>query len=270
MYKPVALGGYMILKNHLSRIMVGALAVMWALVPSSASAVVIVQVSPGNMAGATADTRGTPDTASVQFVFGPTGQPAGHGSAQLSVGANGDRRARLHTSLYGGTKISDLTTLNNWTYTHSSLTAPNHCNPANAMGGERAPYIVLAVHNPALGDPLPEDFLFFEPTYQGLFSCDKWYSWNALAGNWWSGDPAFAPPGKPLAAYEVAHRGSTIVNNSSSAGGGVRIQAGVGAPDWNGFVGNTDAFSIGVRGGVTTYDFEPVTCQEADGGGDFQ
>lgn len=228
----------------------------------------VVVVSPNHMDGWTADATGT---ANVQFVVGPGKPPDGVGSAQLSVGSNGDSRARLSTGRYGGVKLSDITELNYWTYVHSSgyaTTPGDQCNPANGPGGERAAYIVLHVTNPVT-EPPADDFLFFEPTYNGLFTCDSWYKWDALNGNWWT--TTVTPPGEPFSAYVLTHPDSVIDNTSTlSPGGGVRVQAGVGAPDWNNFVGNTDAFTIGVNGNSTTYDFEPSPqCREADANGDF-
>ncbi|TMF72944.1 MAG: hypothetical protein E6I18_16500 [Chloroflexi bacterium] len=255
--------------NRQAKAFVAALAAM-ALLGQAVAASGVVVVTPNHMDGWTVDAIGT---GNVTFVTGPGTPPVGKGSAQLTIGANGDDHASLRNRLYSGTKLTDLTALSYSTYVHSTpaVPGPNHCDPLTAFGGEQAVYVLLNIDND--NDGIADDFIFFEPTYTAPFSCDTWNSWDTLAptSKWWSAsDPVFAPPGAPLAAYELAHPNATIVN-SSTGQGGVRLSSGEGAPSWNNFIGNTDALTIGVAGkGTTTYDFEPAgVCRKGDGDGDF-
>ncbi|HEX3558567.1 MAG TPA: hypothetical protein VHU19_05160 [Pyrinomonadaceae bacterium] len=233
------------------------------------------QVSPGS--------QPTPaSTPSVTFVFGPTPPPLGRGSAQLSVGSDGDAAAQLRQPGYAGTALpdpdpsaspagNDLTVLTYSTYAQSG-----------GSGGQ-APYILLNIDND--NDGVADDFLFFEPVYQNgtystIFPGDtvpnqcganpacvvtgQWQTWNALSGGWWSNnESAGGPPLITLRRYRQEHPNARIVN-SSTGDGGVRIVVGFGAGSWDNFVGNVDNFRIGVGAdldtgdpNVTVYDFEP-------------
>lgn len=214
-----------------------------------------VTVTDTNMNGWTdSSTEG----ANVSFVNGPTMPPLGVGSAQLSVGPNStdDTAAQLRNPNYAGTKLSQLTAL-----TYSTFVSHD------GSGGQ-APYIILNVDYDNNGTT--DDLLFFEPVYQTAaffpsnpqqaLMLNTWQTWNALNGGWWSlNGTGGATPGtgvKPLSAIIAAFPNATIVNSSS--GGGVRIVAGFGAGAWDNFVGNADAFTIGVNGCNTTYNFEPA------------
>src|SRR2546427_322509 len=84
-----------------------------------------------------------------------------------------------------------------------------------------------------------------------------WQTWNALVGGWWNINAGFfGPPLTTISSYVAAHPGARIMNRADGAGG-VRIAAGYGAGAWDNFVGNVDAFTIGVGAVVTNYDFEP-------------
>jgi hypothetical protein len=56
-----------------------------------------------------------------------------------------------------------------------------------------------------------------------------------------------------FSAFISKHPNARIVNDKF--GGGVRIQAG-GIPMADNFIGNADAFIIGINGKTTVYDFE--------------
>lgn len=60
---------------------------------------------------------------------------------------------------------------------------------------------------------------------------------------------------KSIDDYLAAFPDATIVNSATGLGG-VRLVAGFGAPAWNNFIGNADAFTIGVGSNSVTYDFE--------------
>jgi hypothetical protein len=134
------------------------------------------------------------------------------------------------------------------------------------------------------GDGLQDDLLFFEPVYQGVtffpsnpqgpLALNTWQTWDALNGGWWSlNGTAGATPGtgvKPLSDIIGAEPDATIVNFGTL--GGVRIVAGFGAGAWDNFIGNVDAFVIGVSSCNTTFDFEPeigppATANQCKNGG---
>ena len=81
----------------------------------------VVVVTPNHMDGWTVDAIGT---GNVTFVTGPGTPPVGKGSAQLTIGANGDDHASLRNRLYSGTKLTDLTALSYSTYVHSTPAVP--------------------------------------------------------------------------------------------------------------------------------------------------
>jgi hypothetical protein len=220
--------------------------------PSRASASTTIVVNPAAMNGWAFQISGT---ATAQMVAGPASPPLGTGSAELAVGTDGDGGAQMRNANYTGTKLSDLTALSYSTY-------------VSAFMGCQAPYIILNLDLDS--DGTADDFLFFEPCYQtGSYSGDPvpnqgapmlntWQTWDAFAGGWWSVNAAtFGPPLTTLATYIGAHPDATIVNTSSGLGG-VRLVAGFGAGAWDNFVGNVDAFTIGVGSDVTTYDFETL------------
>ena len=211
-----------------------------------------VVVAPGNLNGWQIQTT---DTQTVSFVTGPAIPPLGIGSARMSVGSDGDGAAQLRNPNYSGTPLSSLTNLSYGAYV-------DH----DGSGGQDV-YLILNIDQN--NDGTIDDFLFFEPVYQTAvyfpshpqspIILNTWQNWDALNGGWWSANgDAGANPGtgvKSLADYEAAFPNARIVNSGTS--GGVRIVTGFGAPDWTNFVGNVDAFKIGVTGTNTTYDFEP-------------
>jgi hypothetical protein len=224
-----------------------------------------VVVTPANLNGWTV--HEVPTQTDVDFVNGPATPPLGVGSAQLSIASTpgaGDLAAQLRNPNYAGTKLSDLTALSYSTYVQQF-----------GSGGQ-APYLILNIDLDNNGTI--DDQLFFEPVYQsgtystvdpsitipdqcpGVTNCvalNTWQTWNALAGGWWSLNAAtFGPPLTTIEQYVADNPDATIVNSTSGAGG-VRIVAGFGEGAWNGFIGNVDAFTIGVSACNTTFNFEP-------------
>ncbi|HVM30316.1 MAG TPA: hypothetical protein VM305_06060 [Candidatus Limnocylindrales bacterium] len=229
---------------------VGALVLTVAVAGVAFAATVVVR--PSSMDGWAFSTTGT---ASAGMVTGPGAPPLGTGSAQLSVGADGDSGARLRNSSHNGTLLARLTALSYSTYVQQ-----------DGSGGQ-APYLILDVDLNA--DGAWDDLLFFEPVYQtGAYSGDTvpnqgsvmvgtWQEWDALAGGWWAlSAGTFGPPLVTLENYVAAHPGARLAS-PANGDGSLRIVAGFGAGAWDNFVGNADAFSIGVDGNNTTYDFEP-------------
>lgn len=220
-----------------------ALAIL-ALNQGPAMAASTVVVHPGNLDGwafqhSTCGAATT--TGSQTFVSGPATPPAGSGSLQQTVGPNGDSFETFRNSNYAGTRLSNLTQLRYSTYVTSN-------------NGGQATYLNLLVDWDGNGSI--EDQIFFEPVYSGAVLLNTWQTWNALTGTWWalsSGGSSFFP----LTTYIAAHPNATIVNSPTGAGG-VRLAVGCGGAAWTNFVGYVDAFSIGVSGDVTTFDFELV------------
>jgi Ca2+-binding RTX toxin-like protein len=193
--------------------------------------------------------------ADVAIVSGPATPPAGSGSAQFSVGADGDQAAQLRNSSFNGTELEFLSDLSYSTYVSQ-----------DGSGGQ-AVYIILEVDLD--GNGTTDDLLFFEPAYQSAvyfpsnpqatLVTNTWQTWDALNGGWWSlNGIAGATPGagvKSLADYVAAEPDAALAN---TALGSIRLVAGFGAGAWDNFIGSADAFAIGVAGVVpTVYDFNP-------------
>src|SRR5438132_1365198 len=90
-----------------------------ALAASAATALAgTTTVTPAHMDGwaAVHDTCGAASTATTAFVTGPGSPPAGVGSVHFTIGSNGDSYETLRTAAYDGTKLSDLTAFDYWTY----------------------------------------------------------------------------------------------------------------------------------------------------------
>ena len=228
-----------------------------------------VDVTPGSMDGWAFQVSGT---STAKFVNGPATPPLGKGSVEFSVGANGAGAAQIRNREYAGTKLSDLTSLSYSTYVQQ-----------DGSGGQ-APYIILQVDYDNNGTL--DDFLFFEPVYQDAtffpsnpqpsLVVGQWQTWDALNGGWWSVfGTAGANPGtgvKSLSDIIAAEPDATIVNSTNTSGtvfGGVRLVAGFGAGAWDNFIGNADAFTIGVNCENTVYNFEaePTSAEQCKKGG---
>ena len=125
-----------------------------ALATGAAILAATVTVAPGHMDGwaVNNDTCGAVTTGSVDFVTGPGTPPAGTGSVQLTVGANGDSYPTVRQSDYNAVKLSSLTSFDYWTYV------------SHSGSGGQAPYIDLYVDNNK--DGVRDDILTFEPVYQ--------------------------------------------------------------------------------------------------------
>jgi hypothetical protein len=70
-----------------------------------------------------------------------------------------------------------------------------------------------------------------------------------------------------LSVFITDHPNAAIYNPSSTKGG-VRVAVGF-ASFFDTFDGNVDALTVGVKAQNITYNFEPPTCKESDGNGDF-
>jgi hypothetical protein len=201
------------------------------------------------------DNNGGPGTG--HMVTGPADPPLGSGSAELAVALPTvavpvDRQA-LGTAAYQGTMIGDITSLNYWTY----QTSPTHAVTLQfdiRYHSTDTGYQGRLVFEPGNGNP-------------GIVS-GAWQRWDALAGKWWASRPASSGfmciQATPCTWTQVKANWPTA---SLWPNGALLFKVGGGWEPWK---GNVDAFTIGVQGrDTTTYDFEP-TCQESDGGGNFQ
>ncbi len=199
----------------------------------------------------------------VTFVEGPTGEPAGVGSARLATAPGaGDGSALLHTSAFGGTPLSAI----------SALTYATYVTKTN---GAQFPFLRLTLDLD--GNGTPDDQLIFEPVYQNGIAFGvpvqspiqlaTWQTWDARHGGWWSVNGlAGSTPGagvKSLDAIVAAAPNARIVN-TSARNGGLSVASGVvNAADT--FDGNVDALTIDTGSGPTTYDFEPGPAPAVNG-----
>jgi hypothetical protein len=238
-----------------------------------ASAVVIaattfLTVSPTNLQGWQIQVSASPSpTPSVTFVNGPGTPPLGSGSAELRVGPDGNSAAQLRHPGYAGTRLPNPSPAPPAADELSSLSYATYVQQ-DGSGGQ-APYIILQIDTD--GDAGIEDLLFFEPAYQSATFCPsnpqpalvtgQWQTWDAFNGCWYSVfGTAGSGPGTntvSLRTLSAALPTGRIANSSPSGLGGVRIVAGFGAGAWDNFIGNVDAFRIGVGANDTLYNFDP-------------
>lgn len=221
------------------------------------------------------DGTGTPNATygSVTFVTGPATPPRGIGSLRLQTNVGkGDGSAQIRNTNYMGLNLGSLTKLTYGAYHNFVPTSTNQ---------QQWPYLSLDVSCGACAGG--GDRLFFEPPFQqpgtGGPTCsvpgqsptitNKWQIWDALIGCWWDNNGELGSGGtdtKLLSVFISSHSDAMIVNPGGL--GGVRLAVGF-ASNTDQFDGNIDLVTVGVHGNSTSYDFEPPTCQEADGNGDF-
>src|SRR6266542_1248053 len=140
---------------------------------------------------------GGSSTGTATIVSGPGTPPLGVGSAQITIGSDGDSFNGFRTAAFNGTLLSALTTLSYSTYVQ-----------VDGSGGQ-APYLLfnLDFNN----DGTLDDQIFFEPLYhsatyfpsnpQGPLTTGTWQTWDALNGGWWSlNGTAGAGPGTNVKA----------------------------------------------------------------------
>ncbi len=209
----------------------------------------------------------------IGYATGPLKPPLQKGSLEFYAPVNGHARfVRMRNSDYSGLLMASITQLSYATFVQKADSKLD------------APFIVLQVD--ADGDGTADTHMFFDPRFQntddttgiptkyGWFNPkdtnDKaikwqhrvrqnvWQTWDALNGAWvtWSLDDKTAnmsPPLYSLSNFIARHPNARIVNGKN--GGGVRLQAG-GIPMADHFIGNADAFTIGINGKTTVYDFE--------------
>src|SRR2546421_11740810 len=202
-----------------------------AFVVTVLAAAQLIVVTPASLDGWQVQTD---STATVSFVSGPATPPLGVGSAQLSVGSDGDSGAQLRNIDYAGVQLSDLTALTYSTYVSQDVTFPTT--------GDQTAYIILNVDRN--GNGKIDNLLLFEPQYQHGYTTavpdqgdnvlNTWQTWNALTGGWYgiessAGNPVFAGPGsnvEPLNNFITAFPNARL---NVAASGSLRLVAGFGA-----------------------------------------
>lgn len=229
--------------------------------PAHAATVVVTPSNSGNWAFDNRDANGIVGAnpgATGEFVNGPGTPPLGTGSAHLATGngtTGGDGSAELRNTGYSGVLLSSITALSYSTY----MTQNN---------GQQFPYFGLMIST--TGGSVSNDTLFFEPPYQtpgagnpslpnqGPTALNQWQTWDAFSGGWWdnngNANPGSGPNGvDSLASFLALFPNATIVNAGGL--GGVRFNVGFASAN-NQFDGYLDAFTIGINGQNTTYNFE--------------
>ena len=234
-----------------------------------------VLVTPADMNGWTLnsfDNNGNivnsgPYYGTAAMATGPATPPLGTGSAHLAtpVGA-ADGAAAIATESYDGTLLSSITALSYSTYDVTN-------------NGQQFPYLAISIQTNDSNSDV--DTLFFEPPYQqpstgnpslpnqGAPVQDVWQTWNAYVGGFWDnlgvGNPGTqegSTPGvEPLSTFLAAYPDATIENGGYPGLGGIALQVGFeSAGDTED--GYVDAFTIGVDGVNTTYNFDPASVPE--------
>ena len=206
----------------------------------------------------------TPD---VVFVNGPSTPPLGTGNAEFRIGPDGGAAAQLRHPGYAGTRLPNPNSTQPSAANELSVLSYSTFVQQDGSGGQ-APYIILQIDTD--GDAGIEDLLFFEPVYQSATFCPsnpqpalvtgQWQTWDAFNGCWYSVfGTTGSGPGRntvPLRTLSAALPTGQIANSSPSGLGGVRLVTGFGAGAYDNFIGNADAFRIGVGADDTIYNFE--------------
>jgi hypothetical protein len=233
----------------------------------------IVRVTDSNLQGWTKDEL---HLGKIDFANGPSKPPLQKGSLQFNAPVNGHgRQVRMRNGRYSGILLSSITQLSYSTFVQKA-------------GSKRdVPLLVLLVdidddgredyhfsfdprfQNPKDTAGIPTNYGWYKPTktadtairWQYPIRQKVWQTWDALHGGWatWTTkEKPFdaSPPMYSLPAFITQYPNARIVNDEK--GGGVRLQAG-GIPMADNFLGNADAFTIGINGNTTVYDFEPGT-----------
>jgi len=198
--------------------------------------------------------KNTPGSSTISFVNGPSATPLGKGSLQFN--APTPVFVRVRNINYSGVLLSTLTDL-----AYSSFVQ-------QAASNLEVPFIVLQVDNDMNGTA--DKTLAFNPRWQtgtfiigpqlpdqGVIKKDIWQTWDALNGGWWTGPDPNPDNGGimyKLSSYVNQYPNARIMNDAG--GGGIRLNGSASTIFSNNFIGNVDAFTIGVSGNSTTYNFE--------------
>lgn len=186
------------------------------------------------------------------FVNGPAGQPLGDGSAQIS--ASSSAGVILATLGYNGTRFSDVTSLAYSTYRSQG-------DPALALALQFG-----FDHDMTDSDTSYQGRLVYEPYFAHTVTTGTWQTWDPMTGTgWWFSKAAWATDSGCSQATPCTWAQIKAKYPNGGVLGSTLFKAGTWSSD---FVGNVDAFSIGVTDGsnatTTTYDFEPTTQGPTD------
>ncbi|MFC3096152.1 hypothetical protein DRW07_05415 [Alteromonas sediminis] len=212
---------------------------------TSASAAVIT-VTPDDMNGWVPFAEGGPG-GSVHFVSGPGTPPLGTGSAQFTLDTN-------TSGMVLGFGLSDVRL--------DALTALNYSTYNTVGNNTISAALQFNIDYDLTDNALNwQGRLVYEPYYDNQVQDGMWQTWDALAGRWWmTGNPI----ANDTASAQICGIGAPcsiadILNAFPNAGlhssfGAVLFKAGSG---WAaGSQVAVDAFTLGIDGQNTTFDFE--------------
>jgi hypothetical protein len=236
----------------------------------------ILKVTENNLHGWAKDEQGS---GKIRFTGGPAKPPQGNGSLEFAAPINSHaRHVRMRNNRYSGILMSSITALGYSTYVQQA-------------GSTRdVPLLVLLLDLDGDGRAIANDsaitHLFFIPRFQdpmdttGLATKFGWYkpkvkrdkvlksqfpirqhlwqTWDAAQGGWcnWTlsrNTVDTNPTLYSLSGFVAQYPNARIINDKN--GGGVRLQAG-GIAMADNFLGNVDAFVIGINGKTVIFDFE--------------
>jgi nitrous oxidase accessory protein NosD len=194
-------------------------------------------------------------TGSGGFVTGPAGAPLGSGSTELSVDSTG--QVILSTLSYAGTLLSQITELQYSAY----RSTPDASNNLAINLQFDINYDFRGGGNASEGRLVYEPYQ--TPGVSGTILEDNWQTFDARKGRWW----ATKKPGSDYCPQSSPCTWSDLLAQFPYAA--FRLSNGkllfkAGGPWSGGFSGHVDAFTIGISGVETTYDFEPETACTTD------
>jgi nitrous oxidase accessory protein NosD len=182
------------------------------------------------------------------FVAGPDTPPLGAGSAELTLGGSSDGML-IGVVAYGGTKLGDITRLEYSTY-----------QPLSSASTVQTASLQFNIDNDLTDlDVGWKGRLVFEPYYSETVVKGGWQTWDTLTqGRWW----ATGAPMSYTCSIATPCTWADVLTYFPEAGihtvfTGMLFKAGSGWP--SGSETNVDAFTIGISGDDTTFDFEPET-----------
>ena len=192
------------------------------------------------------------------YTNGPAVPPEGRGSALLSIDGTG--REGIGTLQYQGTSLSTITSLSYSTY--QAYSGSPHETPTLAFDVD---------YDANDSSSAYQGRLVYVPSVAGAVAAQTWQTWNTLTGTgaWYSsasGSSGYrpivgdTPQTNPPCNQTTYCTWSTILADYPNAR--VRPSSGLfliraGGPTTGGFVGATDAVTVGINGNDLTWDFEP-------------
>lgn len=200
-------------------------------------------VTPSNMHGwyFYDDQNDTTSSATGQMVSGPATPPLGAGSAQLSVAGPSDGQAIANND-YAGTKLSDISNFDYWTY-----------QPAGAQAVALQFDVKYRSSDTAYGGRLVFE-PYVQPGQAGTVA-SGWQHWtNLTSGLWWASKTT-AAGSNGVCGQATPCTWNSIKSQFPDAQINGRLLLKVGS-GWSAATYNTDALTVNVNGNSTTYNFE--------------